>query len=200
MEDHRDVRRSEASRRIHRDAQRAARALLAEAASASLVLLPNMAQSVNITELNLPQLEMLKNQLDQEVEFLSTSIAQLKVVQTKYVEAKDCLNVLNKNNEGKELLVPLTSSMYVPGKLHDVEHVLIDVGTGYYVEKTAEDAKDFFKRKIDFLTKQMEKIQPALQEKHAMKQGKVGLEHLFTLSTSMIKNVDSSVNWGHPLC
>lgn len=71
---------------------------------------------------------------------------------------------------GKELLVPLTSSMYVPGKLHDVEHVLIDVGTGYYVEKTAEDAKDFFKRKIDFLTKQMEKIQPALQEKHAMKQ------------------------------
>ncbi|XP_053777430.1 prefoldin subunit 5 isoform X2 [Desmodus rotundus] len=135
-----------------------------------------MAQSVNITELNLPQLEMLKNQLDQEVEFLSTSIAQLKVVQTKYVEAKDCLNVLNKSNEGKELLVPLTSSvsfpqkMYVPGKLHDVEHVLIDVGTGYYVEKTAEDAKDFFKRKIDFLTKQMEKIQPALQEKHAMKQ------------------------------
>ncbi|XP_011789112.1 PREDICTED: prefoldin subunit 5-like isoform X2 [Colobus angolensis palliatus] len=88
-----------------------------------------MAQSINITELNLPQLEMLKNQLDQEVD-----------------------------------------SMYVPGKLHDVEHVLIDVGTGYYVEKTAEDAKDFFKRKIDFLTKQMEKIQPALQEKHAMKQ------------------------------
>lgn len=128
------------------------------------------ATSINITELNLPQLEMLKNQLDQEVEFLSTSIAQLKVVQTKYVEAKDCLNVLNKSNEGKELLVPLTSSMYVPGKLHDVEHVLIDVGTGYYVEKTAEDAKDFFKRKIDFLTKQMEKIQPALQEKHAMKQ------------------------------
>nr|XP_010595396.1 prefoldin subunit 5 [Loxodonta africana] len=70
-----------------------------------------MAQSVNITELNLPQLEMLKNQLDQEVEFLSTSIAQLKVVQTKYVEAKDCLNVLNKSNEGKELLVPLTSSV-----------------------------------------------------------------------------------------
>uniref|UniRef100_A0A2K5Z4A7 Prefoldin subunit 5 n=1 Tax=Mandrillus leucophaeus TaxID=9568 RepID=A0A2K5Z4A7_MANLE len=122
----------------------------------SLVLLPNMAQSINITELHLPQLEMLKNQLDQEVELFSTSIAQLKVVQTKYVEAKDCLNTLNKSNEGKQLHVPLTSSMYVPGKLHDVEHVLIHVGTGYYVEKTAQD--------------QMEKIQPALQKKHAMKQ------------------------------
>lgn len=60
--------------------------------------------------------------------------------------------------------------------------------------QTAEDAKDFFKRKIDFLTKQMEKIQPALQEKHAMKQGKLGLGHRLTLPTSMIGNMDCSVN------
>ncbi|CAI5688022.1 unnamed protein product [Oreochromis niloticus] len=134
--------------------------------------------AVNLTDLSLPQLEGLKTQLDQEVEFLTSSIGQLKVVQTKYVEAKDSLNVLNKNNKGKELLVPLTSSvsfclhwtMYVPGTLNDVEHVLVDVGTGYYVEKNVEDSKAFFKRKIDFLTKQIEKIQPALQEKHAMKQ------------------------------
>lgn len=25
--------------------------------------------------------------------------------------------------------------MYVPGKLNDVENVLVNVGTGYYVEK-----------------------------------------------------------------
>ncbi len=37
--------------------------------------------------------------------------------------------------------------------------------------QNVEDGKEFFKRKIDFLTKQIEKIQPALQEKHAMKQG-----------------------------
>ncbi|NXL91650.1 PFD5 protein, partial [Alectura lathami] len=145
-----------------------------------------MAQAVNVSELSLPQLEVLKSQLDQEVEFLSSSITQLKVVQTKYVEAKDCLNVLNKSNEGKRdprgvapgppaSLLSLTTprQMYVPGKLSDIERVLIDVGTGYYVEKTADDARDFFKRKIDFLTKQMEKIQPALQEKHAMKQAVV---------------------------
>uniref|UniRef100_A0A1A8FVU9 Prefoldin subunit 5 n=1 Tax=Nothobranchius korthausae TaxID=1143690 RepID=A0A1A8FVU9_9TELE len=126
--------------------------------------------AVNLSDLSMPQLEGLKTQLDQEVEFLTSSISQLKVVQSKYVDAKDSLNVLNQNNKGKELLVPLTSSMYVPGTLSDVEHVLVDVGTGYYVEKNVEDSKAFFKRKIDFLTKQMEKIQPALQEKHAVKQ------------------------------
>ncbi|KAK1151117.1 prefoldin subunit 5 [Acipenser oxyrinchus oxyrinchus] len=126
--------------------------------------------AVNLAELSLPQLEGLKGQFEQETEFLTSSIAQLKVVQTKYVEAKDCMNVLKTENKGKELLVPLTSSMYVPGTLNDVEHVLVDVGTGYYVEKNVEDTKEFFKRKIDFLTKQIEKIQPALQEKHGMKQ------------------------------
>uniref|UniRef100_A0A8C2L2I2 Prefoldin subunit 5 n=1 Tax=Cyprinus carpio TaxID=7962 RepID=A0A8C2L2I2_CYPCA len=128
--------------------------------------------AVNLTELSLPQLEGLKTQLDQETEFLSSSIGQLKVVQTKYVEAKDSLNVLNKSNEGEYYCYTLYD-MYVPGKLNDVDHVLVDVGTGYFVEKNVEDGKEFFKRKIDFLTKQIEKIQPALQEKHAMKQAVV---------------------------
>ncbi|CDQ63819.1 unnamed protein product [Oncorhynchus mykiss] len=61
--------------------------------------------------------------------------------------------------------------MYVPGTLNDVENVLVDVGTGYYVEKNVDGTKEFFKRKIEFLTKQIEKVQPALQEKHGMKQG-----------------------------
>nr|XP_054771078.1 prefoldin subunit 5-like [Lytechinus pictus] len=70
----------------------------------------------------------------------------------------------------KEMLVPLTSSLYVPGKLQDVNNVLIDIGTGYYVEKSLEEAKKYFKRKVDFVTKQMEKVQPVLIEKSKMRQ------------------------------
>lgn len=40
-------------------------------------------------------------------------------------------------NAGKEILIPLTSSLYVPGRLTDVENVVIDVGTGYYVKKVS---------------------------------------------------------------
>jgi len=51
----------------------------------------------------------------------------------------------------KPLLVPLTSSLYVPGQLADTEHVLVDVGTGFYVEKTVEDAQKFYSGKIEEL-------------------------------------------------
>lgn len=34
--------------------------------------------------------------------------------------------------------------MYVPGKLHDVDHVLVDVGTGYFVEKVSKNQSSSF--------------------------------------------------------
>ncbi|XP_077429706.1 prefoldin subunit 5 [Vanacampus margaritifer] len=148
--------------------------------------------AINLADLSLPQLEGLKSQLDQEIEFLTSSISQLKVVQAKYVEAKENLNSLNKNNQGKELLVPLTSSMYVPGTLNDVEHVFVDVGTGYYVEMNVTDSKAFFKRKLDFLTKQIEKIQPALQEKHAMKQAVIEVMNLKIQQLQQSKQASST--------
>lgn len=37
------------------------------------------------------------------------------------------------------MLVPLTSSLYVPGKITDPEHVVVDIGTGYYVKKVSRD-------------------------------------------------------------
>ncbi|XP_057703270.1 prefoldin subunit 5-like [Corythoichthys intestinalis] len=148
--------------------------------------------AINLADLTLPQLEGLKSQLDQEIEFLTSSISQLKVVQAKFADAKDNLNSLNKSNQGKELLVPLTSSMYVPGTLNDVERVLVDVGTGYYVEKNVADSKAFFKRKLDFLTKQIEKIQPALQEKHAMKQAVIEVMNMKIQQLQQSKQTSST--------
>lgn len=59
----------------------------------------------------------------------------------------------------KDILVPLTGSMYVNGKFADVDHVLIDIGTGYYAHKNIEDAKDYFNRKVAYITTRMGSIQ-----------------------------------------
>eukprot|EP01051_Picozoa_sp_SAG22_P012424 SAG22_NODE_1291_length_4852_cov_3.176310_4_plen_69_part_00 len=34
-------------------------------------------------------------------------------------------------------MIPLTTSLYVPGQVGDISQVLVDVGTGYYIEVTA---------------------------------------------------------------
>ncbi|XP_046367796.1 prefoldin subunit 5-like [Haliotis rufescens] len=127
-------------------------------------------QTVDLTTLPIQQLNQLSQQLDQEVEFFTNSMNQLKLAQGKFVESQECLNKATPDNLNKDILVPLTSSMYVPGELSDVQNVLVDIGTGYYVEMTIDQGKDYFKRKVEFLTKQIEKIQPIMQEKYRMKQ------------------------------
>ena len=60
--------------------------------------------------------------------------------------------------------------MYVPGKLDDPDKVLVDVGTGYYVEKDVDKAKDYFNKKVKYVTEQMEKIQVIGNEKNKVRE------------------------------
>ena len=109
---------------------------------------------VDLASLSLQQLSSIKKQLDDELEHLTSSFQKLRAAQAKFQECrKSVQDGVTSSNTGKYLftrqfagcigdieiekviLVPLTSSLYVPGKLADVENVIIDVGTGFYVEK-----------------------------------------------------------------
>nr|CAG4638897.1 EOG090X0NBB [Cyclestheria hislopi] len=116
-------------------------------------------QQIDLTTLSLPQLAQLKQQLDQDLTLYQESLQTLKVAQTKFQESAECAEKLESSNEGDYILVPLTGSMYVPGKITKPSCPLVDVGTGYYAEKNVEQAKDYFKRKVKYVTEQMEKVQ-----------------------------------------
>lgn len=66
---------------------------------------------------------------------------------------------------GTPILVPLTPSLYVPGKLASAETVLVDIGTGFYVEKTVGEAQGFYKRKVDDLNKNLLDLEKIVQGK-----------------------------------
>ncbi|KAK3106647.1 hypothetical protein FSP39_024420 [Pinctada imbricata] len=143
-------------------------------------------QQINIDQLPIPQLNQLTQQLEQEIELFTTSLNQLKIAQTKFLESQECLNKISPDNDNKEILVPLTSSMYVPGHLTDVGKVLVDIGTGYYVEMEVPKGKDYFKRKMEYISKQIEKIQPVLAEKFKMKQGMENLLSVLDITLNVI--------------
>lgn len=81
------------------------------------------------------------------------------MAKSKYGASKEALEQFQDNWSDKTCLIPLTGSMYVPGKIKDINNVIVDIGTGYYVEEDRNSAKDYFKRKVDFVSEQMEKIE-----------------------------------------
>jgi len=89
---------------------------------------------------------------------LAVSIQQLQNARTKFQESGECVASQVKVPKNSEILVPLTASMYVNGTITDNDRFLIDIGTGYYIERNREAAIDYFKRKVEFLNKEIEKI------------------------------------------
>ncbi|KAF2862789.1 Prefoldin alpha subunit [Piedraia hortae CBS 480.64] len=116
-------------------------------------------RQVDLTSLSAQQLAQVKKQLDDEVQHLTRSYESLQMAQQKF---RDCIKSIKDGVAGsvkdKPLLVPLTSSLYVPGRLSDTKNVLVDIGTGYYVEKSTDDAQKFYSAKIEELGKNIKDL------------------------------------------
>ncbi|KNE55176.1 prefoldin, alpha subunit [Allomyces macrogynus ATCC 38327] len=135
-------------------------------------------QSIDLTTLPLPQLQAVRQQLDEEITHLTSSFTQLKQAQAKFSACIEALGAITPEHQGthglhskrswrlfladRAILVPLTNSLYVPGKLNNTERVIVDVGTGYYVDKKVDDAKAFYKRKVEFLQGNLDTLQQTI--------------------------------------
>ena len=72
---------------------------------------------------------------------------------------------MEKNAENKEIMVPLTGSLYVPGRMSDHNHVLIEAGAGYFIEKDTKQALDYCDRKAKQLQDSGNKVNEIIQHK-----------------------------------
>ncbi|KAF2486792.1 Prefoldin [Neohortaea acidophila] len=123
-------------------------------------------QQIDLATLSAQQLSQVKKQLDDEVQHLSSSYQNLKNAQQKFRQCiKNVQDGVAESTKDKPILVPLTSSLYVPGKLADTEHVIVDVGTGFYVEKTTKDAETFYNAKVEELGKNIKDLETIVNGK-----------------------------------
>ncbi|PQE24580.1 prefoldin subunit protein [Rutstroemia sp. NJR-2017a WRK4] len=118
-------------------------------------------QAIDLSTLSTPQLTQVKKQLDDELEHLTSSFQQLRAAQAKF---RECLRSIATGVTGA-VEVPLTTSLYVPGKLADTENVIVDVGTGFYVEKSTKDATKFYEAKVDELGNNLKDLETIVQNK-----------------------------------
>jgi hypothetical protein len=93
---------------------------------------------------------------------------------------------LDEAHKDRTILVPLTASLYVPGTLADHEKVLVDVGTGFYVEKTKDKARVFYEAKIEEMGKNLENLEKIINGKNenlAMVEDGKWCGHLYAVKT-----------------
>ena len=113
---------------------------------------------------------------------MSQNLGQLDSVMNKYNESKRSIELLEAADEGSfsypgnqacynqfmvlgnEIMVPLTTSMYVPGKLKNKKSVTVELGSGYFVKKNTDEAKKFLTRKAQYVEKSMSSIEKQIMK------------------------------------
>jgi prefoldin alpha subunit len=118
---------------------------------------------MNLNELPVHQLKAVGTQLDDEIQAFTANFGHLRRAQLKYQSSLQC----TQKAKNQESLIPLTNSLYVPGVLLD--KIMVDVGTGYFIEKDRKSAGDFYTRKIDFLQKSLLDLEGAINMKQGQK-------------------------------
>ncbi|KAK4535330.1 hypothetical protein CDCA_CDCA04G1355 [Cyanidium caldarium] len=140
-------------------------------------------QPIPITALPAQSLQQVAEALAREVERLSQALQQLsqasqrwslcratvekwerqvRAVQDSSEEADGSVPRLA---DGDEVLLPLTGSVFVSGQVCEPETCLVDIGTGYSVQKTPAEARAYFDGKLKVVNEHARQASAALEEK-----------------------------------
>ncbi|KAI4328593.1 hypothetical protein L6164_020933 [Bauhinia variegata] len=123
---------------------------------------------LELEKMSLEQLKALKEQTDMEVNLLQDSLSNIRTATSRLENASTALHDLALYPQGKKMLVPLTASLYVPGTLDNANKVLVDVGTGYFIEKTMAEGKDYCERKINLLKSNFDQLVEVASKKKSL--------------------------------
>lgn len=126
-------------------------------------------QEIPLQSLTPQQLSQLGQQIQVEIKALTQNLQQLSIAGDRFRASSECVQLLTKHNarEGgrKKLLVPLSQAVFIDGYCAKPHEVLVDVGTGYYCQKTADQATGFLDAKVDMIHTSASQVQTILKKK-----------------------------------
>ena len=135
-------------------------------------------KNIPLDQLNLEQLTQVGKQVEQEINSYNSYYTSLKVALAKFIDNKDYIADF-KNCSKKDILVPITSSLYIPGKCSDIKSVMIEVGANYFVGTSLAKADGFCDRKVKVIRESMDKIDGIIKTKN---------DQLNTINHNIISN------------
>ncbi|KAG5479067.1 hypothetical protein LSCM1_02911 [Leishmania martiniquensis] len=128
--------------------------------------------SINVYQLPIEQLEGLKEQLDNDMRSLGAAYDGLYSGRSRYQNNRDvvdqyrivCENAA-RTEAAQEVLVCMTSSLFVRGTVVPSDKVLVDVGTGYFLEQSIEHAKRYFVSRAAQIKESMDQVEQTISMK-----------------------------------
>eukprot|EP00979_Chaetoceros_neogracilis_P018516 scaffold10730_cov236-Chaetoceros_neogracile.AAC.1 len=121
-------------------------------------------RQIDLDSMSLEQLNQLKQSEEGRLTAITNHYATLRASSSRFASAQKTLKELSPASsvDNKDIMIPLTESLYVPGKIKDPSRVMVELGTGFYVEKNVKQAQELLDRKIKLVDVNSENIMEAI--------------------------------------
>ena len=121
-----------------------------------------MSNAIDLDSMSLEELNQLKQQEESRLQALMGRFQQLRAAAARLSASISAVSEITPATEGKEVMVPLTESVYVPGKIREPNRLLVDIGTGFFVEKSSKETTSFLDRKLKLVDANSDNITKAV--------------------------------------
>lgn len=118
---------------------------------------------INIDTMSLDQLNQMKSSQESRLEQLTAQYHQLRAVSARLSSAQTAQSQLVSNVDHRHIMIPLTDSLYAPGRIVDSSKLLVELGAGFFVEKQAKDAAKVLERKSKIVDANSENVLAAAE-------------------------------------
>jgi len=126
-------------------------------------------RTIDLSSLSVQQLLQVRKQIEADCKTLANNVRTLKIAWERYSASLEAVKAMDKPTP-QPLLVPLSSSMYMPGKTVPNGKVMIDLGTGFYAKMPIAQAEAVLQRKIDYVTKNVNAFEKNFDDQKEMLQ------------------------------
>ena len=122
--------------------------------------------SIKLEQFSLEELVKLKQRFTEDLRMFLNSFNGLKSLEQKFEYSKVLVDQIEKKAKiGDELMIPMTTSLFIPGKLKSNKDFLVELGTGYFAEFSADEARAYCSRKCAFTKDTSSKVQEQMDDK-----------------------------------
>lgn len=123
---------------------------------------------LNLQALTVQEITTLKQKMEEDMRVFLETKRKFMDLKRKYDESKVLVQNLKKMeplNEPKDIFVPLSNSVYIPGQIRDKDTFIVDIGTGYYAERNAEQTVEYCEQTKSLLDQNMVSLDKEIQVK-----------------------------------
>ena len=104
--------------------------------------------NINATKIDVEQIYMEYQQLMQQMQLFDKQFQQLDAQGSEFLSVLETLSELPNAEDNNEILVPISSGIFVKAKLEEKNKVLVNVGGSVVSEKTVEDTRKLIESQL----------------------------------------------------